>query len=548
MMVSSHRSPSSVTDFTASDVSFAGSTVGGTLVSDVSGNGANYMVSVTGMTGNGTVLSSIPAGAAVNATSIPSAASTSIDNTVTFIAPPANADVSVTKTDSPDPVAAGGNLTYTIVVTNNGLGAAQSVVLSDAIPADTTFVLATQISGLAFTLSDPETDGTGTLTATIGTLPAGTSATFTLVVQVDSETEDGSEVTNTATVTTTTTDLNLANNSITETSIVGTEAVDECVVTTLNSPGAAGTATLGDDADNPGAGVLIVTGTSGDDVIVIGPRPGNARQIRITRNGQVIGEFSRSAMKHIVVFGLAGNDSISVATLSQPATLFGDAGNDSLTGGGGADRIDGGAGDDQLFGGSGADTLCGGDGNDFVNGQDGSDTMCGDVGNDRLIGEAGNDRLLGGDGNDGLDAGAGNDYLSGGTGTDSLAGGIGNDELRGGSGRDVLSGVAGDDLLYGGSGDDRLSGGTGNDLISGGAGDDRLNGDAGNDNISGGTGNDQINGGAGRDKLAGNGGNDTFSARDGARDTIDGGAGRDLVTADRSDTVRNVETVRRSRR
>src|SRR5262249_16068894 len=51
-----------VTGFTASDLSFAGSTVGGTLVANVSGSGANYTVSVTGMNGNGNVMASIPAG------------------------------------------------------------------------------------------------------------------------------------------------------------------------------------------------------------------------------------------------------------------------------------------------------------------------------------------------------------------------------------------------------------------------------------------------------------------------------------------------------
>src|SRR6188768_2625819 len=45
----------SVTGFANTDVSFAGSTGGGTLAASVSGSGANYTVSVTGMTGTGTV-------------------------------------------------------------------------------------------------------------------------------------------------------------------------------------------------------------------------------------------------------------------------------------------------------------------------------------------------------------------------------------------------------------------------------------------------------------------------------------------------------------
>jgi len=73
-----------VTGFTGSDVSFAGSTVVGTLVASVTGSGATYTVSVTGMTGNGTVVASIPAGAATNGP-FNSLASTSTDNSVTYI-------------------------------------------------------------------------------------------------------------------------------------------------------------------------------------------------------------------------------------------------------------------------------------------------------------------------------------------------------------------------------------------------------------------------------------------------------------------------------
>jgi hypothetical protein len=73
-----------VTGFDAADISLAGSTMGGSLVADVSGVGQDYTVTVTGMTGTGTVVASIPAGAAVNGLGVASAASTSTDNTVTF--------------------------------------------------------------------------------------------------------------------------------------------------------------------------------------------------------------------------------------------------------------------------------------------------------------------------------------------------------------------------------------------------------------------------------------------------------------------------------
>lgn len=73
-----------VTDFAADDVSFAGSTSPGTLAAQVTGSGADYTVTVTGMTGAQTVVVSIPAGAAVDAAGNTSLASTSSDNVVTF--------------------------------------------------------------------------------------------------------------------------------------------------------------------------------------------------------------------------------------------------------------------------------------------------------------------------------------------------------------------------------------------------------------------------------------------------------------------------------
>jgi hypothetical protein len=73
-----------VTGFEGNDVSFSGSTAGGPLAASVSGTGASYVVSVMGMTGDGTVMVSIPAGAADDASGNGSLASSSADNVVIF--------------------------------------------------------------------------------------------------------------------------------------------------------------------------------------------------------------------------------------------------------------------------------------------------------------------------------------------------------------------------------------------------------------------------------------------------------------------------------
>ncbi len=73
-----------VTGFDPSDVDVSASTVGGTLVAAVTGSGAGYTVSVTGMSGTGDVIASIPADAASDAAGNGTLASTSSDNTVAF--------------------------------------------------------------------------------------------------------------------------------------------------------------------------------------------------------------------------------------------------------------------------------------------------------------------------------------------------------------------------------------------------------------------------------------------------------------------------------
>lgn len=89
----------------------------------------------------------------------------------------------------------------------------------------------------------------------------------------------------------------------------------------------------------------------------------------------------------------------------------------------------------------------------------------GTAGNDSLLGSNGDDKIFGLAGNDVLQGFRGNDTLSGGANNDILFGFAGNDTLRGGSGNDTLVGtdprnptLTGDetDTLIGGSGADRF--------------------------------------------------------------------------------------------
>jgi len=151
--------------------------------------------------------------------------SSSVTTTVTQ-----SADLAVTKSDTPDPTLAGSNITYTITLTNNGPSDSVSVTLTDAVPANATFVSFTAPAGWSATT--PAAGASGTVTATRSSFIAGASSTFTLVVNVNSATAAGSTITNTATATSGTGDPNSANNSASATTQVAAAIADLSITKT----------------------------------------------------------------------------------------------------------------------------------------------------------------------------------------------------------------------------------------------------------------------------------------------------------------------------
>ncbi|MBV9497210.1 MAG: ExeM/NucH family extracellular endonuclease, partial [Acidobacteria bacterium] len=188
------------------------------------------VVAVNAATANGTVISNT---ATVSAsTTDPTPANNSATATTTVVGQ--SADLSVTKTDSPDPVTAGNNITYTITVSNAGPNAAANVTLTDSVPANTTFVVLSSPGGWSCTT--PAVGATGSISCTNASMIAG-SASFTLVVAVDGATAGGTVITNTASVSSTTTDPSPANNSATATTTVAAAAGSaDLSVTNVDSP------------------------------------------------------------------------------------------------------------------------------------------------------------------------------------------------------------------------------------------------------------------------------------------------------------------------
>ena len=196
---------------------------------------------------------------------------------------------------------------------------------------------------------------------------------------------------------------------------------------------------------------------------------------------------------HDTLSGLGGND-----------TLNGMTGNDILVGGAGADGLDGGDGADMadysggvagvtvnLAAGAGSGGDAAGDtlaGIENVKGSLYQDTLTGDGAANVLQGLLGDDVLRGGAEADTLQGGSGFDTASYYSGAArvlvSLVSGIGSGgEAQGDtlSGIENLSGSQGNDSLYGNAGVNVLQGWNGNDDLIGRAGKDTLTGGAGED-------------------------------------------------------------------
>jgi PKD repeat protein len=125
------------------------------------------------------------------------------------------------------------------------------------------------------------------------------------------------------------------------------------------------------NAQDPSLRDLVITGTAAADQIQV-TQGGASIQAQV--RGVPNGRFNPTGQ--LVIHGGAGDDAISVASgIDLTAWLYGDAGNDALSGGGGTNVLLGGSGDDQLIGSQGRDLLIGGLGADLLNGNDGDDLL-----------------------------------------------------------------------------------------------------------------------------------------------------------------------------
>ncbi|MEZ5313884.1 MAG: choice-of-anchor Q domain-containing protein [Thermoanaerobaculia bacterium] len=123
------------------------------------------------------------------------------------------ADLAVSKSDSPDPVVAGQNLTYTIDFVNNGPDDADDVVVADAVPANATFVSAEVTTGSGWNIQAPLPGATGAVVFSKSVVASAETAIFTLVVEVDAATPHATIIESTVSASSSTNDSISGNDS-----------------------------------------------------------------------------------------------------------------------------------------------------------------------------------------------------------------------------------------------------------------------------------------------------------------------------------------------
>jgi uncharacterized repeat protein (TIGR01451 family) len=248
------------------------------------------------------------------------------------------ADLSVSLSDSPDPVATNAQLSYTIKVHNAGPDDATNATLTDALPGtgSVTYVSAATSAG-SCTRSGTK------VTCALGTVTTTADATITIRVIVK---KTSGQFSNSASVSSDVADTKQGNNLDTETTTVAKPPKPPKPATCAGQ-------------------TVTVLGTSGPDRLV-----GTAGNDVISAGG---GDD--------VIFGFRGGDLICAGPGSD--AVAGGSGNDLVLAGHGSDRVKGRGGDDRLHGGPGRDRLRGGRGDDLLSGGHGFDRCRGGSGIDR---------------------------------------------------------------------------------------------------------------------------------------------------------------------
>ncbi len=205
-------------------------------------------------------------------------------------------DISLTLTDSPDPVSIGGNLTYTITVANAGPATATGVRVTNTLPAGVNFVSANSSQG-STTLNG------GVVFADLGTVPGGANATVTIVVMPVT----GGTLTNTAVVSRAEADPLPGNNSASVSTLVKTPAVSINDVSILEGNFGTTNAIFTVTLDTPAALLVSIDFATADSTA-------NSGMDYIATNGTLI--FAPGEISKQIPVAVKGD------TISEPNEIF----------------------------------------------------------------------------------------------------------------------------------------------------------------------------------------------------------------------------------
>jgi uncharacterized repeat protein (TIGR01451 family) len=215
----------------------------------------------------------------------------------TFTTVNANADLSVQKTEYPDPVLAGTVLTFDVKVTNNGPSTAVDVALADVLPAWVTFQ-GYQVSNGAGTCSLLP-GSTTNLSGDLNDLLPGQFVRVVFTVLVNPSTPHGTHLTNTATVSAATHDPNQANNTATTDTTVNAQAdlkisKDASVLSTNAGPRVTYTLTVLNNGPSDAQNVTVV------DTLPLDPK----KVIYIMDSGNGNCTYSKTPSPHHVTWNV----------------------------------------------------------------------------------------------------------------------------------------------------------------------------------------------------------------------------------------------------
>jgi uncharacterized repeat protein (TIGR01451 family) len=250
------------------------------------------------------------------------------NNTATandVVATSTQADLVVTNTASPTSVAAGSNVTYTQTVTNDGPAAATTVSFTQTTPPNTNFQSITAPTG--WTCTNPGVGNAGTITCTASTLALNATASFSLVLQVNSSTVSGTNIAETDTATASNIVPNLTGNSAT--ALISVPNANSTNVTIGKTATPSPNVPSGDTL----VYTLTITNTgtaSATNVTVTDPLPSDVTYLGNTTtqgtcspaNGTVtclLGTMAGSATATISIITLAGAPGIATNTASVTA-------------------------------------------------------------------------------------------------------------------------------------------------------------------------------------------------------------------------------------